>query len=127
MSPGDGRAAGCCCRGSTAPFAATSASALTSTSTSAGPRSSATATGRWLTGARLEVARAHLIQQTLRHRLDPEPLARGLGWSAVMRGEVRSTAAEVALLESLTLRAVEAAWARWITAAEPIEVTANVD
>jgi predicted Zn-dependent peptidase len=87
----------------------------------------ATATGRWLTGARLEVARAHLIQQTLRHRLDPEPLARGLGWSAVMRGEVRSTAAEVALLESLTLSAVEAAWARWITAAEPIEVTANVD
>ena len=85
------------------------------------------ATAGWLTEARLEAARAHLIRQTLGHRLDATALARGLGWSAVMRGESLSVAASVARLESLTLTELEAAWDRWIVAADPVEVFADVD
>ena len=87
----------------------------------------ASATAQWLTEARLESTRARLIRKTLGHRLDASALARGLGWSAVMRGEVDTIQSSVERLESLTLAEVEAAWTRWIAAADPVEVLADVD
>jgi predicted Zn-dependent peptidase len=84
-------------------------------------------TGQWLTAARLEISRRIWIRQVLGNRLDPNRLARELGWDAVMRGEVRATAATVAALEALTVESVEAAWRRWISSADPIEVVVNVD
>lgn len=83
--------------------------------------------GQWLTASRLEAARRIRIRQLLRNRLDPSRLARQLGWSAVMRGEVRATDAEIAALEALTVEAVEAVWRRWISSVDPIEVIVNVD
>ncbi|MDG1479821.1 MAG: pitrilysin family protein [Myxococcota bacterium] len=84
-------------------------------------------TGQWLTAARLEAFRRIQIRQLLGNRLDPNRLARELGWSAVMRGEVRATDAAVAALEALTVESVEAVWRRWISSADPIEVVVNVD